>query len=109
MVEQTIKSVRSTVPVRKVWASRGKTSRAEPVSALYEQGRIHHLGAFPALEDECVQFTPWGIEGDLPSDRVDAMVWAFSHLFPSLVIRPERKQRLIGRTEQRGRSSMTGY
>ena len=108
MVEQTIRAVKSTVPIRKVWASRGKIVRAEPISALYEQGRISHLGAFPALEDECVQFTPWGIEGDLPSDRVDAMVWAFSHLFPSLVVRAKKKKQ-PGRPDSRGRSTATGY
>lgn len=108
MVEQVIKAVRPTIKVVQVWASRGKTARAEPVSALYEQGRISHLGNFPALEDESVQFTSWGIEGDLPSDRVDAMVWAFTHLFPSLISRSDKKKtRRSG--EAHGRSETTGY
>lgn len=108
MVEEVIRAVRATVPIKKVWASRGKTTRAEPIAALYEQKRIHHLGSFPMLEDEAVQFTPWGIEGDLPSDRVDAMVWAFSHLFPSLVVRSD-KRRPPTRPEPQGRRSGTGY
>ena len=109
MVEQVIRAVRPSIPIRKVWASRGKTTRAEPVSALYEQGRISHLGAFPALEDEAVQFTPWGIEGDLPADRVDALVWAFTHLFPALVTRPKKDRTSRSSLPARGRSETTGY
>lgn len=108
MVEQVIKAIRPTIKVVKVWASRGKTVRAEPVSALYSQGRISHLGNFPALEDEAVQFTSWGIEGDLPSDRVDAMVHAFTHLFPSLIPRSDKKKTRRS-SEAHGRSSSTGY
>jgi phage terminase large subunit-like protein len=108
MVEQVIRGVRGTLSVKKVWASRGKVTRAEPIAALYEQKRIFHLGAFPALEDEAVQFTPWGIEGDLPSDRVDAMVWAFAHLFPSLIVRPEKKPRL-DKLPASGKIRATGY
>lgn len=109
MVEQVIRSVRPTIKVVKVWASRGKTTRAEPVSALYEQKRISHLGAFPALEDEAVQFTSGGIEGDLPSDRVDAMVWAFKHLFPDLVERVRKPKVQRATIPARGRSKTTGY
>ena len=109
MVEQVIRAVRPSIPIRKVWASRGKTTRAEPVSALYEQKRISHLGAFPALEDEAVQFTPWGIEGDLPADRVDALVWAFTHLFPSLVVRAKKERPQRSTFAVRGRSKTTGY
>ena len=73
------------VPVTTVWASRGKASRAEPVSALYEQGRVHHVGAFPQLEDQMCGFVPaGGNEVDLRSggspDRVDALVWALTDL-----------------------------
>ena len=107
MVEQTLRAIKSTVPIRKVWASRGKTTRAEPISALYAQDKISHLGSFPMLEDEMVQFTSWGIEGDLPSDRVDALVWGFSHLFPSLIVRPTKIK--INRPEPSGRRVGTGY
>ena len=72
------------VPFAAVRASRGKVSRAEPVAALYEQGRVHHLGVFPQLEDQMCSFLPAG-DGDLRStgyspDRVDALVWALTDL-----------------------------
>ncbi len=59
-------------------ASRGKTVRAEPIAALYEQGRVHHLGLFPALEDQMCSFTPDQFEGS--PDRVDALVWCLTEL-----------------------------
>lgn len=85
MVKQTIQSVRPSVNVIEVTASRGKVTRAEPIAALYEQGRISHVGAFPELEDQMVLFTPLGIAGETTGDRVDATVWAFTELFPSIV------------------------
>lgn len=87
MVEHVIKSVDANVPVTLVHASRGKYVRAEPVSALYEQGRIHHAGAFPELEDQMIGFTPESAADrsrGLSPDRVDALVWAYSHLFPQI-------------------------
>ena len=72
MVTSTLRTVRPTLPIEPVWASRGKTTRAEPVSALYAQGRMHHVGTFAALEDQMVGWVP-----GLPSpDRMDALVWA---------------------------------
>ena len=65
-----------------VHASRGKVVRAEPVAALYEQGRAHHIGTFPQLEDQMTSFTSdidRAAAGYSP-DRVDALVWAFSEL-----------------------------
>jgi predicted phage terminase large subunit-like protein len=85
MVKQTIQSARPGVPVIEVHASRGKVTRAEPIAALYEQGRISHVGAFPQLEDQMVLFTPLGIAGETTGDRVDALVWAFSQLMPGIV------------------------
>jgi phage terminase large subunit-like protein len=76
MVELTLRTVDRSLPYRKVWASRGKQTRAEPVAALYEQGRCHHLGAFPELE---AQMTGW-VPGQSSPDRLDALVWAFSEL-----------------------------
>lgn len=70
-------TVNPDVPYRAVRASRGKETRAEPVSSLYEQRRVHHLGTFPQLEDEMCTWAP----GDPSSpDRVDALVWAFYDL-----------------------------
>ena len=85
MVEATIRAVRPTIPFRSVHASRGKWTRAEPVAALYEQGRISHVGTFAALEDEMVYFGPNGLVGDASPDRVDALVWALTELFPRIV------------------------
>ncbi len=59
--------------------------RAKPIAALYEQDRVAHAGAFPALEDQMVEFTPCGIEGDGAAGRTDALVWALSDLFPRMV------------------------
>ena len=70
------------VSYNKVHASRGKVIRAEPVAALYEQGRIHHVGAFPTLEDQQCTFTTdfdRATAGYSP-DRVDALVWALTDL-----------------------------
>ena len=68
-----------------VRATRGKHVRAEPIAALYEQGRIHHVGAFIDLETQMTQMTTFGFEGDGSPDRVDALVWGLSVLFPSMV------------------------
>lgn len=77
MVEFTIRTVDSTVSFKQVRASRGKQTRAEPVAALYEQKRIHHVGMFPELEDQQCQWVP----GDADSpDRMDAVVWALTEL-----------------------------
>ena len=82
MVEATIRIVDSNVSFAAVHASRGKVARAEPVAALYEQGRVHHLGAFPALEDQMCGFVhdfDRATAGYSP-DRVDALVWALTEL-----------------------------
>ena len=85
MVAQTIRSVRAGVKIVEVRATRGKHVRAEPIAALYEQGRIHHVGAFIDLETQMTQMTTFGFEGDGSPDRVDALVWGLSVLFPSMV------------------------
>lgn len=84
MVENTIRTVRDeqdkpigrNVPYRHVRASRGKETRAEPVAALYEQGRVHHLGVFAELEDQMCQW----VKGEKSPDRLDALVWALTEL-----------------------------
>jgi phage terminase large subunit-like protein len=81
MVESTIRAVDPLVPVTMVTAARGKHVRFEPVSALYEQKRIHHVGSFPKLEDEVTQFSAAGYEGDKSPNRADALVWAMFDLF----------------------------
>jgi phage terminase large subunit-like protein len=82
MVEATIRMVDQNVPVTTVWASRGKVTRAEPVSALYEQGRMHHVGTFPQLEDQMANF-PSDFDRQTAGyspDRLDALVWATTEL-----------------------------
>ncbi len=61
-------------------ATRGKVLRAEPVAALYEQGRVSHVGALPELEDEMSDFGADGLSGGMSPDRVDALVWALTDL-----------------------------
>lgn len=85
MVEHTVRTERRTIPYKGVHAARGKATRAEPVAALYEQGRISHVGFFPKLEDQMVVTTPFGPEGGCTIDRVDALVWALTSLFPQIV------------------------
>lgn len=79
LVEVVIRTVDRNVSYRKVTASRGKMIRAEPIAALYEQGRIHHVGSFPDLEDQMCEFDP--ITSAKSPDRMDALVWAFTDLF----------------------------
>ncbi|MEO1138588.1 MAG: terminase family protein [Pseudomonadota bacterium] len=80
LVEQVIRQVDPLVPIKTVHASRGKVARAEPVSALYEQGRVHHAKGLDALEDQMCAMTAQGYEGKGSPDRVDALVWALTEL-----------------------------
>lgn len=80
MVESTIRAVDPTVSYRAVKASRGKVVRAEPIAALYEQGRVSHVGAMAELEDQMCDFGPEGYIGDGSPDRADALVWAMTEL-----------------------------
>jgi phage terminase large subunit-like protein len=90
MVEATVRAVRPTAPFKSVHASKGKWARAEPIAALYEQGRISHVGTFAALEDEMVNFSANGLVGGLSPDHVDALVWALTELFPSITKSPKK-------------------
>lgn len=76
MVEAVIRSVDRNVPYTSVWASRGKRMRAEPVAALYEQGRVHHVGVFEELEREMCDWQA----GQPSPDRMDALVWGLTDL-----------------------------
>ena len=80
MVRSVIASVDAGAPVVAVRATRGKWLRAEPVAALYAQGRVVHVGTHPALEDEMAGFGLDGLSGGRSPDRVDALVWAVTHL-----------------------------
>ncbi len=87
MVETVIRSVSPAVPVRKVTATRGKHLRAEPVAALYEQGRVRHVRGLHLLEEQMCRMTVRGFEGRGSPDRVDALVWALT----DLVLEPARR------------------
>ncbi|WP_420562618.1 DNA-packaging protein [Thalassobaculum sp.] len=78
LVAATLRTVDPALPVRSVRATRGKRLRAEPVAALYEQGKVRHAGAFPELEDQMTGFT--GAAGEASPDRLDALVWALTDL-----------------------------
>ena len=90
MVESTIQTVRREqgqrkVPYKAVNATRGKVVRAEPISALYEQGKVRHVGYFRELEDELSGFSTVGYVGDKSPNRADALIWALTELFPGIV------------------------
>jgi hypothetical protein len=76
MVETVIRTVDPDISYKSVYASHGKTTRAEPIASLYEQGRIHHVGTFAQLED---QMCRW-VQGQKSPDRMDALVWALTEL-----------------------------
>ena len=80
MVESTIRTANANVPVTLVDASRGKQARAEPVAALYEHGRVKHIGFFPDLERQMLQFSTSGYKGARSPDRADALAWSITAL-----------------------------
>ncbi len=80
MVTAMLKSVDQNLPVATVRATRGKWLRAEPVAALYEQGRVVHAASFPELEDQMCDFGPDGLSSSRSPDRLDALVWALTAL-----------------------------
>ena len=97
MVESTIRSVEQGVPIKMVTASRGKQLRAEPIAAMYETGKVHHVGNFGDLEDQMVQWVPG--TGSSP-DRVDALVHAITalarHFAPSAIANPTQLRVIQG-------------
>ena len=92
MVKSTLHNVDNDIPVILVWASRGKYTRAEPISLLYEQGYVHHVGAMMDLEDQLCEWEP----GDESPDRLDANVWGLTYLYekrtPKVVINTDQKR-----------------
>lgn len=85
MVEYVIKTANPRAPYKQVTATRGKAVRAEPFSALYEQGKAKHVGRFPHLEDELTAFSTNGYIGENSPNRADAWIWVLTELFPGLV------------------------
>jgi phage terminase large subunit-like protein len=96
LIETVLRTVDPHVSYHSVHASRGKYMRAEPIAALYEQGRIHHVGQFPELEDQMCSFVPGEYSGS--PDRLDAAVWALTELF----LDPGESETLIVYEDRRG-------
>ncbi|HET6414832.1 MAG TPA: terminase family protein [Polyangiales bacterium] len=84
VLKHAMTAMGASIRVKRVWASKGKAARFEPVGGKYERGEIHHVGTFPELEDEIVQFTPDGYDGEKSPNRADAMVFQLAELFPDL-------------------------
>lgn len=96
LIEAQLRTQAHNVPYRAVRATRGKAVRAEPVAALYERGKVFHIGPFPELEDQMTSVTldfDSKVTGWSP-DRVDALVWGITELFPQLAARPRQTEAL---------------
>jgi hypothetical protein len=92
MVRFTVATADRSAAFKEVVASRGKAVRAEPISALYEQGKVHHVGTFADLEDQMCNFTASGYIGEGSPDRADALVWALTEL----MLTPEQPTAIFG-------------
>lgn len=101
MVQHVIQTARPRTPYQKVTATRGKAVRAEPFSALYEKGKVRHVGDMLDLEDELCAFSTIGYTGAGSPNRADAAIWALAALFQA-VVRPEAKKRQAPQPERGG-------
>lgn len=101
MVAHVIKTARPRTNFRKVTATRGKVVRAEPISALYELGKVRHVGYLRDLEEELMGFTTNGFVGANSPNRADAVVWAITELFPGIV-KPRKEKGEKKETTQKG-------
>lgn len=95
MVKHTIQTARPRTPYKHVTATRGKAVRAEPFSALYEQGRVRHAGFFPELEDEMTAFSTVGYLGGRSPNRADAWFWVLAELFGGVVLPKQAKKTVV--------------
>ena len=87
LVESNIRAQRAFIPYEGIHAKRSKALRAEPVAALYEQGKVHHVGQLPELEDEMCSWDPTDTSADSPN-RVDWLVYAVMALLPDVALPP---------------------
>lgn len=99
MVAEVIRAARGPdqrrIAFREVHASRGKVVRAEPISTLYDQDKVRHVGYFEALEDQLCAMSTAGYAGNRSPDRADALIWALSELFPGLTRRVDSPKRRL--------------
>ncbi len=107
MVQHVIETARRRTPYRQVTATRGKAVRAEPISALYEQGKVRHVGYFRELEDELTAFSTIGYTGEASPNRADALVWALTELFPGIVA-GKREKTIVAPKIPRGSQGWMG-
>lgn len=84
LVKHTLLAARNPLRIIEVVATRGKHVRAEPVAALYAMGKISHVGTFPEIEQQMMDFGTSGYTGEGSPDRAEAVIWALSQLFPSI-------------------------
>jgi len=91
LCKHTLQSVRPNINIETVHASRGKHVRAEPISALYAMNHISHVGTYPELEGQMCRMVAGGYDGEGSPDRVDAMVWLFSKLFPAIITKSAKR------------------
>lgn len=107
MVKSTIQTYNSRIPYKKVNATRGKHVRAEPFSALYEQGKVRHVGVFSELEDQLTSFSTYGYLGNNSPNNADAWIWVLVELFPGILkISDEQERKKVQENEQQ---HLTGY
>ena len=97
MVDHVIQTARPRTPYRSVVATRNKAVRAEPVAALYESGKIRHIGYYPELEDELAGMTVNGYVGPKSPNRADAVVWGFTELFGQIIAHDTNPQPRVRR------------
>ena len=109
MVAMTMRSVDPNVHVQEVRATRGKHIRAEPISAFYEQGRVSHVGGFPALEDQMCLMTQAGYVGENSPDRLDALVWAMTAFIKPMAWKAAADEDDFRRDDYPMPTSSTGY
>lgn len=95
MVKHVIQTSRPRTPFMAVTASRGKVVRAEPISALYEEGKVRHVGYFHKMEEEMSGFSTIGYLGDRSPNRADALIWALTALFPGATKKPETQNKHV--------------
>jgi hypothetical protein len=106
MVKYVIQTCRPRTNFSMVTASRGKTQRAEPFSALYEQGKVRHVGYLTELEDELAGFSTYGFTGEHSPNRADAAIWALAALFPAIVAPKHEKKEQVAKKQPRAHGWM---
>ena len=107
MVRAVLRQVDAGVPVKTVHATRGKWLRAEPVAAMYAQGKVKHAAPMPELEDQMCDFGQTGLSSGASPDRLDALVWAVSEL--TKPVRPGPRIRSLGDPSVPPWSVMSGW